>query len=61
MIDRDADLMKQGCMKRLPKPKGTAVSRQIAVLKAALAGKKGYQSAWAIDLMRHELKALRSI
>jgi hypothetical protein len=58
VINRTSDIMKQGCMKRLPAPKGTAVSRRIKTLKTALAGKSGYQSPWAVDLMRQELVEL---
>lgn len=58
MQDRTSDIMKQGCMKRPPPPKGTVVSRRIREVKAALAGKRGYQSPWAIVLLQHELRVL---
>lgn len=58
MIDRTADIMKQGCMKRPPAEKGTVTSRRIKAIKAALAGKSGFQSEWATGLMRQELTDL---
>jgi hypothetical protein len=58
MQDRTADIMKQGCMKRLLPPKGTALTRRIKTIKTSLAGKNGFQSDWALSLLREELIAL---
>lgn len=55
-----SDIMLQGCMKRQAPEKGTAVSRRIKAIKAAMAGKSGYQSQWSMDLLRDELKALKA-
>ena len=59
MVNITSDIMKQGCMKRRNPEKGTAVSRRIKAVKAALTGKSGYQSEWAINLLKGELVSLR--
>ena len=57
---RDRDLRKQGIMKlRNPYPNGNgSIKARVKELKAAIAGKRGYQSDWAITAMKQEIEAI---
>ena len=56
---RNRDIYKQGFAKRSPARSVTPRQRRIAEIKAALAGKRGYQSEWALGLLREELDTLK--
>lgn len=54
---RNLDIMRQGCMKRMLDKSGSLKAR-ILTIKNALSGKSGYQSPWAIALLKEELASL---
>lgn len=51
---RTLDIMRQGFAKR----QATRPTSRVRVIRAALAGKSGYQSPWALAQLREELASL---